>query len=395
MTANDTVSWEDHQVPAYANFLFASIYILCTITGLPGNIIALVYFTTSGVKSSRGNINKSFFNSLYIMTSLVDTLVCATLLPQIVSFMKHRDEAWYSNPAFCYIWGILWEILPYMSVFLVGIMSISRTTLLIKPLYKLNIRTLWVSIVAYFLFLALRTAIPVLMKDATYMYWITEVYCYEMPSADWAYKFNSVTRTTTLAVPVIPICISCVTSYIIILRNEHRQAALKQPTRKDPRVGGSKNNKKLAKSKKGKPMHATFTILIFTCTYIIFSIPVFANYLLMAIASYMVACDNDCYLRAYEASPFLTWYSWNLTYIMCVALNSAVNPSIYYWRMSNVHSYVNDKVYQTSSGISSRLSTRKLICREPGDNKIVEKPTLIPQVKEENVGNGTEKTIAV
>ena len=360
----------DHIIPGYTNYAFAVVYILCTLFGLPGNIISLRYFLIDGLKATQG-ANKTFFAIIYILTALIDMLVCASLLPQIVSFMHQRHGAWYLNKVFCHIWGILWEILPFMSVFLVGLMSISRTLVLIKPLYQLKKNALWSAITIYSLFLVVRTAVPILLKAATYEYVYSDVYCYELPTEDWSYKFNSISRSLTLAAPVIPICISCATSYVIILLNERRQTQVRLVPTKPSTCSNScmKSNgtqtkpkdRRLARKKLAGPMNATMTILIFTVAYIVFNIPVFINYLLMSIAGWNKNCVSDCYHKTYEDHPALIWYSWNFTYITCVALNSTINPIIYYWRMNAVKSYINEQLRNTTKVLIGALGGNSIV----------------------------------
>ena len=113
-------------------------------------------------------------------------------------------------------------------------------------------------------------------------------------------------------------------------------------------------------------MHATRTILIFTAAYIAFNIPNFINYLLMTISSWST-CENDCYLVMYGNYPFLIWFSWNFTYIMCLALNSTVNPIIYYWRMKPIKTFVNSSVRRTSKRISDVMFNGNATHDDPGE----------------------------
>ena len=348
--ATHNISHTDgHEIPAYTNYAFAVVYIICMMVGIPGNLISLQYFITCARQNTTTG-NKTFFNNLYILTSLTDLVICVTLPPVIVSFMYQRGEGWFACALFCQLWGVLWEMLPYISVFFVGIMSISRTAVLIKPLWQLNTRLQWILTVSYCIFLILRTVCPIWLNAATYEYVFSDVYCYELPTADWSYKFNSISRSLTLAAPVIPICISCTTSYTIIVLNERRQARTRRPSRARLPLCKPVGKPDLAQFKKLKssPMNATMTILIFTIAYIVFNIPVFVNYLLMSIAGWSKNCVSDCYHKTYQNHPALIWYSWNFTYITCVALNSTVNPMIYYWRMPTVKEFVNVRVSRTS-----------------------------------------------
>eukprot|EP00116_Pleurobrachia_bachei_P005614 sb/3465876/ len=315
-----------------SNYLFAAFYILALAIGAPANLSALIFF----IHQERGSQNKNFFNVIYVWIALVDLLISATLPPVIVSFLWNRSPAMFGSAVFCHLWGLLWETLPFLSVYLVGVMSLTRTFVLIKPLIKLKVGSLKVITIVYTVFLLLRSICPISIGAANFQYSYSDVYCYELPSTEWSYKFNSISRSLTLAAPVIPICISCMTSYVIIMINERRQVK--------PRGSGTGRT---------SPRAATMTILIFTIAYIVFNIPVFINYLLMTIAGWKGknGCIDDCYSVTYADHKTLLFYSWNFTYVMCVALNSAINPLIYYWRMNKVKDYVNAK-FRNARGIS-------------------------------------------
>ena len=126
--------------------------------------------------------------------------------------------------------------------------------------------------------------------------------------------------------PIVPICISCLTSYLIIKLN---------------------TRKKITRST-NTTHSVTITIVIFTVVYIIFNIPVFINYLLMTIAGMSNGCRNNCYSIKYKDNFVLLWFSWNFTYVMCVGLNAMFNPVIYYLRMKNVKEYIDDTIRKSS-----------------------------------------------
>ena len=199
-----------------SNYLFAAFYIMAMVVGTPANLSALIFF----IHQEKGSQNKNFFNIIYVWIALIDLLISATLPPVIVSFLWNRQPAWFGSAVFCHLWGLLWETLPFLSVYLVGVMSLTRTVVLIKPLIKLKLDALKGVTIAYTVFLLLRSVCPISIGAANFQYSYSDVYCYELPSKPWAYKFNSISRSLTLAAPIIPICISCMTSYVIIMINE-------------------------------------------------------------------------------------------------------------------------------------------------------------------------------
>ena len=82
---------------------------------------------------------------------------------------------------------------------------------------------------------------------------------------------------------------------------------------------------------------ASITIVIVTLTYLLYNVPVFLNYIAYTIASFHTELD---YRKMYGSSSSLYYYSWVITYVVCVALNFLTNPVIYFYRMTGFRKYL-------------------------------------------------------
>ena len=82
---------------------------------------------------------------------------------------------------------------------------------------------------------------------------------------------------------------------------------------------------------------ASITIVIVTTTYLVYNVPVFINYIAYTVASFHSAVD---YKEMYGSNSALFYYSWVITYIVCVALNAVTNPLVYFFRMTGYRKYV-------------------------------------------------------
>jgi hypothetical protein len=128
--------------------------------------------------------------------------------------------------------------------------------------------------------------------------------------------FNSLQIFTVLqlGLPVIPIVL-CFLVTVLKLRHCRRKARLFGRGRHFDRA-------------------ITATLLV-VALYIVFNVPVFINYcyygywLLRASISLKTRGRWVDYDR-YYSSVLLRDYSWVITYVVCVALNSALNPCVYY-----------------------------------------------------------------
>ena len=285
---------------------------------------------------------KQFFNDLYIMIAGTDLLITITCFPVTCSLFRGRDKVLFQSSIFCSIWGTIWEILPYVSVFLVALLSISRMIIVIKPLRVLQQKWLKISALVYVCSLVILKTVPVIMeyvghhragvpkpdydKIGTFHYNRHSVYCFIMARApetataivehSHIWKMNAVSCSLFMAFPIIPIILSCTVSIVKILQ----ASALSRRVKRNNRVQKS----------------ATVTVVIVTIVYITYNIPVFLNYLIYAITSF----SPEISYRDVYSNVFIYWYSWVLTYVILVAMNSSTNPIVYYLRMQGYKKYI-------------------------------------------------------
>ena len=114
-----------------ADITIGVILSLCTIIGLPCNILAFIHFTR---RFSR-NINSRFFTRLYSVISLIDCLICVIQFPIIQALFGGRDSdaLLFKDFVFCNTWTVLIMTFIMLSVFLVLMLSVSRLLLIRFP----------------------------------------------------------------------------------------------------------------------------------------------------------------------------------------------------------------------------------------------------------------------
>ena len=173
-----------------------------------------------------------------------------------------------------------------------------------------------------------------------YHYAAQDVYCWEVIAVTWFQKTKFSIIVILLALPVLPILISCIISTVAVL------TSLKLSKRCGSAGAGNIQR------------DATITILIVTGTYILCNIPIFINFILYLI----VVVEEYQYPEPYYKSVTMYWYSWGFTYVMCVVLNASVNPIIYICRMGR---YKNAMIESGRSGL--RRVTRRVssVCVVP------------------------------
>ena len=324
-TGSTTASAEIEIQPGMERFL-GTVALFCFMVGVPGNLLATVYFVQEHLNNSR-NIKKLFFTELYISMTVFDLVLTGTLFPLIENFYTgSRNGVLFESAWFCTIWGLLWEIVPCVSVFLVGLLSISRMLILIRPMNQnLNLTVLRVIVGTYFLYHVLIRAIFWLADDdpLNQKIWYTpgSGYCYFYPTEYNLWTANGYHAGIVLGMPVIPIFVSFVAS-IVKLRET---SACPQ------------NFSRAAQT------HATVTIIIVTCLYLVCNIPVLLNY---CYYTHTIVNDDISYTLFYSnySGLFMEKYIWSLTYCILPSINASLNPLVFYLRMKPFKTFLHSLV---------------------------------------------------
>ncbi|XP_063677329.1 G-protein coupled receptor 183-A-like [Bolinopsis microptera] len=224
------------------------------------------------------------------------------------------------------------------SVFLVAVLSITRTVILFRPFLDISTRTVLLVVGGYGVYLVLNQVVPLVLQKTRFVYTSEEVYCWDDGTSQVWDKLDIWLDLIVLAVPVVPITISCVLSCIFVGR--------KGKYLSETASGGSANSKR-----------ATRTIILMTAVYILFNIPLFVNYLLWTIS---VNTGNVTYPDPYWNTTFTYWFVWNFTDCLFINLNSLFNPLVYFMRIKTFKEWVYERCRAVKGKISS---TFVLKCR--------------------------------
>lgn len=131
-----------------------------------------------------------------------------------------------------------------------------------------------------------------------------------------------------LALPIIPITISCVLSCVYVRRKGKYLSEMS--------CGMTNSNR------------ATCTIILMTAVYILFNIPLFVNYIFWTIIENSPKWE---YPDPFYKTQFTYWYLWNISDCLFINLNSLVNPLIYFMRIKKFK----DWVYKRTQYLKGRV----------------------------------------
>lgn len=331
-----------------ADIVIALILIVVSIFGTFWNTIAFVFFSQKFVKDNNlRDKNKVYFRFIYITICTTDLIICGSVLPVIDAMIEDpgypyfRIPVMFGNTVFCNLWGVLWEILPSFSVFLVGVLSLSRLILLVKPYFRFRLRTLCVAMAAYSIII-LASKIALLATTDVMRYEPMLRYCFIISHRGMEFRDQEIMTVAVmishLALPVIPVFLCFICSLILLLGPKYRAAHCKH-----------------AHIAQGK---AASTVIIITIVYIIFNIPIIINnaFFLHGLSSQPNAKFVDLYDNVWKF-----YYTWPLTYIVNVAINSMINPLIYYFRMEIFKSFIDRGLRSMKIKASNRIRDNNLM----------------------------------
>ena len=271
------------------------ILITCFTLGTLGNILALGYFTSR--KRTTSNI-------LYLSIVSVDLVSVFLMFWPGLSHFLHRAPLVLSYPVICNMWGVLFFISARLSVFLVAVLSISRTVSLLSPFSPARKRYTITPILIYTTLLLLIASLPYWHHD-TYTYSRALVFCgWDIPPHHYLLIFTSVFILLNL-LPFLPIMISCV-------------LAVQELTK--PSLSGGYVDRGRGEERR----FTSTTIVIITAVYLVLNLPVVV-YSVMFIVGLVDIFSN-----------YLTVF----VFVYNVGFNAAVNPVVYLCRFRGFRRYV-------------------------------------------------------
>lgn len=303
---NETVP--DWAVPdAHLDKLLGSALLLCMVFGLPGNLISLSYFL------SKTRCDLATF--LYRAICCVDICTGLLPLPVIISLFSLRSPRWFNNHSFCVCWAIVFTFVQQISIFLVLLLSVTRTVNLVRPFFPVSKRTVGYCLLGFILFRVSHEACFNFLPgyfEIKYQYSRGTVYCYYYVGHPWAIVDEII---SSVFIAVVPVVITI--SFIVCLTH-----VLKRQEGRDD----DKARKRV-----------TLTMSLFTALSLMCNTPLFINYLV-----YIVDCNIIEYVYPSDIykNKFMYSYSWPITEIYFMSLNSALNPLLYFWRMERLHAWI-------------------------------------------------------
>lgn len=118
--------------------VFGMLHAMCSLVGLVGNVVLIWYFHT--------RIRRDLPTILYMLCCANDIVTSVLVLFVAICFFNKRDPVLFSEDLVCTAWALLLRINQKVTVFVVMVLTISRTVRLTSPLRVFRRRYALVSI---------------------------------------------------------------------------------------------------------------------------------------------------------------------------------------------------------------------------------------------------------
>ena len=257
-------------------------------------------------------------SAIYMLITANDIVVSVVVVPVGISFLSERSPGIiFGTSLSCKAWTYLWRIAVQQSIFLVLCLSITRTLSLIRPFQKQKIRYLLIAIVSYFL-LILAKNIVVHVQDGGWIVFepvMSRCQLFLIPDETVTVILLYTIMNLLYIAPAFVVVTSCIITAVLLTRrnNVAGQQELQQ----------SRNR-------------ATVTILLFALVYGVCNIPLAVHYILI---TYAYHTDNmEWYNNLHQFDT--QYYYINAIFTVLLAVNSAANPILYFWRMARLREFL-------------------------------------------------------
>ena len=289
-----------HFYSSTADKAMGGMLIIFMVMGLFGNIAATFYFW--------GRRRENFPDYLYAVNSMVDTLISTLALPVIVSLLHDRDAMFFSDYSFCSAFALLFTFLQRYSMFVVMVISVTRTVAISVPFHTVREPLIKTILLVYGVLLSVTYITLFAMGKIFNIYFNSTVYCSPISyMVDWEWTLYMIIHLLTALVCPLTVFFSLIISCKSLMKKT---------------VLGSEDDKLFWK--------ISVTIALFTAVFLICNIPVFSLYV---ISSFKIWFNMDVDAAAFLPESFVYWYDWLLAGIFLTVLNASINPCLYFFRM--------------------------------------------------------------
>ena len=303
----------------YLETFFGVFLLSCALWGSPANLLALVTFWRKG----KGLVARH----LFVWTTFLDTLICTSCLLAALPYFANRKEMAYRNSVICNVTGFVWNVASRMSVLIVVLISCTRVLFSLFPLWSQVHRQVLTTAIQLTVIFFLVACIA--KSSLPYFYHISYSFNVYLGMCNFYYdeifyrastEFLVLTAVYTIdfVLPLLPISIGAIVTIFFLFQRTKPKVSLNKECRAQ----------RLEEAKK-----KSITILIYVWVYAFCNLPVGAVYSYQLLSEFSEESEQYTLFN----SPKISLYVLPAGLVLSVALNSAINPIIFYSRQPDLH----------------------------------------------------------
>jgi hypothetical protein len=295
--------------------------ILVLVMGVFGNLSATSYFW--------GRRKENFPDYLYAVNSIVDTLISLLACPVISSLLHDRGAMFFRSHSFCSAFALLFTFLQRYSMFVVMVISVTRTVAISAPFRSVKEPLVKIILLTYAILLAVMYTTLMATGKIFAIYFNKTAHCFPISFMDgWEWTLYMMIHL----VPALLVPLTVFFSLVFSCKSLMKKTVL-----------GTEDDKLFWK--------ISVTIALFTAVFLICNIPLFVIYVMESVKIWFKVDVNS---SSFLPESFVYWYDWLVAGIFLTMLNAAINPCLYLLRMPQFRIWM----YRRASGFGLGLSRK-------------------------------------
>ena len=296
------------------DILIGLLLIAVVVLGIGGNVAAVFYFW----KKRR----QSLPSLLYTIIGMIDICTAVVIIIVIPSTFAYRKPMLMESFTMCGIMGLVFNHTQRFSMFLVMMISVTRTIAMYRPFYEIKRNGVILACIVFEAIFFLLDVSYLATKSLRIIYFAPASACGVIPGDNvsiWWWNGYLIINLTWLLLGSALVFISFIMSLKTV------------SDRKKIGVGQSSSEKKF--------QYVSVTITLFTALFLACNLPLL---ILQTSANIIYFTGANDYLAGNGA---YSWYGLVIIHVFLTTFNAGANPCLYLYRMEKFRRWLGDVIF--------------------------------------------------
>ncbi|KAL5258519.1 hypothetical protein ACHWQZ_G009115 [Mnemiopsis leidyi] len=297
-----------------ADILIGLLLIAVVILGIGGNAAAVVYFWKKR--------QQSLPSLLYTIIGIIDIITAVVTILVIPSIFSYRKPMLLESFTLCGIMGLVFNNTQRLSMFMVMMISVTRTIAMFRPFYEIKRVNVILACIAFEAFFFLLDVSFLATGSLQIVYYGPGNMCGVIPGGNvsiWRWNIYLIFNLAWLLLGSVVVFISFIMSLKTV------------SDRQKSSVGQNSSEKKF--------QNVSITITLFTALFLLCNLPLLV---LQTSANVIYFTGANDYLAG---NAGYSWYGLVIAHVFLTSFNAGANPCLYLYRMQKFRRWLADWVF--------------------------------------------------